>query len=209
VTFNRLGPRVLLASGLLVCADCGSTMVAARRDPASGCKGQYNCLRHNRGKGGLCTAGGYRIDVAHAALLAEVRRLRGAPWTAEAEQRLAGTDGVSEAERAATLNRALEDEREMLRKHTRRMSLLDEDPTPEQIAAFREVSAEISARIRSLEAQVAALSERAVVLPDLRALHAHLTQTEIADVVDRLEAQGDEAGLREVVQDLVVSARTV
>jgi hypothetical protein len=97
----------------------------------------------------------------------------------------------------------------MLRKHTRRMSLLDEDPTPEQIAAFREVSAEISARIRTLEAQVAALSERPVVIPDLRALHARLTQTEIADVVDRLEAQGDEAGLREVVQDLIVSARVV
>jgi hypothetical protein len=98
VTYTRLGPRVLLASGLLVCADCGSPMVAARRDPASGCQGQYNCLRHNRGKGGLCTASGYRIDVAHAALLTEVRRADGALWTPQAERRLAGTDGASQAE---------------------------------------------------------------------------------------------------------------
>jgi hypothetical protein len=137
----------------------------------------------------------------------EVRRLRGTPWTPQAEERLHGPDGKSAAERAAAISRALEQEKEQMRKHTRRMSLMDEDPTPEQVTAFREVSAEITARIRGLEVQLTELSASVRTIPTLRELHEKLTRTELAEVVDGLAAQGDEAGLRDLVLELVESAR--
>jgi hypothetical protein len=135
-----------------------------------------------------------------------VRRLRGAPWTEQAEQRLVG-DG--QRQQIETLSRALADERERLRKHTRLMSLMEDDPTPEQLATFREVSGEISGRIRAIEAQLAGVDTRAAQLPNLRELHHKLTQTEIPALVDALAAGGDDEGLRDLVKSLVHKAQIV
>jgi hypothetical protein len=117
--------------------------------------------------------------------------------------------GDARQHEAAAVQRALADERERLRRHTRLMGLMEDDPTPEQVATFREVSREISGRIRTLEAQLAEMDHQAAHLPGLKELHARLTQVEISDLVGTLEAQGDTEGLRGLVQELVASARIV
>jgi Recombinase zinc beta ribbon domain len=207
-TYNKPPASITRASGLLRCAECGNAMVAHQRrgDPTR--KGEYACLTRHRAAG-ACSGGGYRLDVAHAGLLAEVRRLRGAPWTQESVKCLMGTEGTSEAERVTTLRRALDDEHEALRRLQRRIIDQDQDPTPEERAAFSQIKAEIVARIRSLESQLHETSERATTLPDLRQLHERLTRIELATLVDDLLAQGDEDGLRELVLDVVQAARVV
>jgi hypothetical protein len=49
----------------------------------------------------------------------------------------------------------------------------------------------------------------AAQMPDLRALHLRLTQTEIPMLIDALVVQDDRQGLRDLVQDLVQCARIV
>jgi DNA invertase Pin-like site-specific DNA recombinase len=205
-TYNSRRPRIQLATGLLQCAGCGGLMFNNSRGQTNPNEhSRYVCITRDR-EASACHEAGYRTDVAHAALLSELRRLRGAPWTPQAEERLRGPDGKSEAERAAAISRALEQEREQMRKHTRRISMMDDDPTPEQVVAFREVSAEITARIRGLEAQLAELSVPGRSMATLRDLHEKLTRTELVQIVDDLVAQGDEAGLRDVILELVESA---
>jgi hypothetical protein len=89
------------------------------------------------------------------------------------------------------------------------MSKMEDDPTPEQIAVFREISAEISANIRALEAQLAEAGQRAAHVPNLREIHAKLTRTEISMALATLEAQGDLEGQRALVQDLLEGACVV
>jgi hypothetical protein len=86
------------------------------------------------------------------------------------------------------------------------MADMPDDPSPEEQTAFAEVRAEISARIRGLESEVARASVEAARVPDLHALHERLTRTEVADVVDGLQDSGDDEGLRELLFDLVESA---
>ncbi len=204
-SYNRHGGRDALARGLLQCAGCGGPMGLNRRTDSPL---YYQCGW--RAMGRPCTTRSYLAHLAHDALLTEARRLRGAPWTPQAEGRLLGTEGqAGKAEAAVAAARGLEQERERLRRHTRLMSLTEEDPTPEQIATFREVSAEISARIRALEAQLATSTHRAAQMPTLRELHARLSVTEIASVMARLEEHDDMKGLRALLQDLIVSAHIV
>jgi DNA invertase Pin-like site-specific DNA recombinase len=209
-TFNRVRTRtghpVALGAGLLLCAGCGGHVYRHWRATPQG--GQYICLTRHSGSG-MCSEAGYGATVAHAALLTEVRRLRGTPWTPQAERRLLGGDRGNEVDAAEALQRGLAQERERLRKHTRLMSMMEDDPTAEQIATFREVSAEISARIRGIEAQLATTGQRAAALPDLKSLHERLARTEIGSVVDALVAHGDDEGLRDLVLALVASASLV
>jgi DNA invertase Pin-like site-specific DNA recombinase len=205
-THTRTGRPVALGAGLILCAGCGGHMYRHWRPTPQ--EGQYICLTRHSGSG-LCAEQGYGANVGHTALLAEVRRLRGTPWTPQAERRLLGTEGRSEAAATAALQRALDQEQERLRKHTRLMSMMEDDPTPEQVATFREVSGEISARIRALEAQLSTATQRAALLPDLKKLHEQLTRTEIATVADTFSAQSDLEGLRALVLALVASARLV
>lgn len=207
-SYNATTRSTTLATGLLRCAACGAPLVSRRGYPGpqyGNQRGQYKCLARVKGRS-TCTASSYRMDLAHAALLAEVRRLRGAPWTPQAVERLVGADGKSQADVATSLQRALDHERELLRRHTRRMSEMEDDPTPEQVVAYREVSAEISTRIRSLEAQLADVTQKAAIIPDLRALHERLTRTELATVVSTLSDQGDDDGLRALLLEVVQSA---
>jgi hypothetical protein len=104
---TRAGRPIALGASLLRCAGCGGGMYAHVR-PEGGQPTQYICQRRNNGE--PCTELGYKADVVHQALLAEVRRLRGAPWTPQAQERLTGTNGQSQAERVAALSRALEQE---------------------------------------------------------------------------------------------------
>jgi hypothetical protein len=66
----------------------------------------------------------------------------------------------------------------------RRIAEMALDPTPDEMAAFNTVRAEITARIRSLEAQLATASAALLHSPRLRALHERLSQTEVAALVD-------------------------
>jgi site-specific DNA recombinase len=202
-SYNRHHGEPLVGAGLFLCHVCGGPMGANRKDDG---KAYYECTRRKAGT--TCTARGYLATRAHEALLSEVSRLRRAPWTPVAEQRLADGDGDS-AEMAATLQCKLTAERERLRKHTRLMSEMEDDPTPEQIAVFREISAEISANIRALEAQLAEAGQRAAHVPHLRELHAKLTSTEVPMALATLAAQGDVEGQRALVQDLIDSACVV
>jgi DNA invertase Pin-like site-specific DNA recombinase len=200
-SYNRHGDS-LLAAGLLTCSGCGGPQrVTRKRDGAH----YYECAHRQQGK--PCAARAYLASLAHTALLAQVGRLRGAPWTPQAEIRITG-DG-SHAETVAVLHRSLQAERERLRRHTRLMSVMEDDPSPEQIASFREVSAEISVRIRALELQVAELGHRAAQVPDLRELHARLTHAEIPTIVAALARADDTEGLRDLLQSLIVSASVV
>lgn len=201
-TYNRRDARGMLGAGILRCGACGGpTRLSLKRDGIP----YYECGWRQIGK--PCTARAYLADLAHTAILAQVGRLRGAPWTPRAERQLAGGD--DQAGQAAELQRGIDAERERLRRHTRLMSAMDEDPSPEQIASFREVSAEIGGRIRALEARLADLGQRAAQVPDLRDLHARLTRTEIPAVVALLRDQGDLEGLRDLVQELVLRVSVV
>lgn len=143
VTQTPTGRRVALGSGLLRCAGCGGTMYLNRI--AEGERSAlYLCGRHL--KGSPCTARGYTAALAHTAALAELRRLRRAPWTAEGEQHLLGTDSQRSAALAA-IEQALNHERTALRTYVRGIALLAQDPTPEERVEFAAVRAEFTARV--------------------------------------------------------------
>ena len=199
-SYNRRGDRATLGGGLLRCGECGGP---TRLSVKLGGIPYYECGWRQIGK--PCMARAYLASLAHEALLAQLRRLRGAPWTPQAELRLGGGDESAVADLRGTLAQ----ERERLRRHTRLMTLMENDPSPEQIATFREVSGEISGRIRALEARLAESGQRAVVLPDLRELHDRLSRAEIGAVATALADVGDTEGLRALVQEIVVSARVV
>jgi hypothetical protein len=200
-SYNRRHDPPVAGRGIVRCAGCGGPMRPGLKPDG---RLYYECAWRYMGKG--CTARAYLAELGDGAILAQVCRLRGAPWTPQAERRLSGGE---HATHAAELGRTLDAERERLRRHTRALSLVGHDPTPEEIVAFREVSAEISARIRALEAQVTDLGQRAARAPALRALHARLTRTEIPALVALLRERGDLEGLRELAQGLVTAARIV
>jgi hypothetical protein len=181
------------------------TTDARHKEPAR--SGQYVC-RARRKFDTDCKTGGYRIDVAHAALLAEVRRLRGAPWTPEAEIRLLGPDDAT-VQREAALAAELVEVKDQQLRHARRFGQMVNDPTPEEVAVFRQIGAEYAARITAIEQELAALGARAARLPALRKLHQTLTRTELADVVDGLLAEGQTERLREQIAEVVASAHVV
>jgi hypothetical protein len=198
------GPhRTYWIAGLLRCAGCGGRMVPLSSNKP-GWHGQLRCSNRYNGRV-PCTAQGYRLDLAEAGLLDQVRRLRGTPWTPEKELLLAGTDGAQ----AAHLARELQQARDKLARANRRFMLEIDNPTPEDRAAFEAVRCEMGARIRELEQQQAQLAHDAKALPRLRALHERLTRTEIGTLIDQFVARGDRVGLRDLLVALVESATLV
>jgi site-specific DNA recombinase len=203
LTHTSGGRPVALGAGLLRCAGCGAAMysnsIGRANRPA-----QYVCA--GRAEGAPCTTRGYRVDLAHDAVLAAVRLLCGAPWTPQNAQRLLGADTLRAAD-SANIQRALDRERETLRRYARRIATMAEDPTPEEMAEFNQVRSEFTARIRALEAQLAATSAPLLNVARLRAVHDKLTRTQVADAIDGLRDQGDTQGLRELLVGLIDSAR--
>jgi DNA invertase Pin-like site-specific DNA recombinase len=199
----RRTPHAHLLSGLVRCEVCKGLMVPNVAAQGSGRRGQVLCAGRHKGRG--CAGRGFRLDLAQAALLDQVRRLQGAPWTLEQETLLAGEDGAA----AAALDRELQQARDKLTRANRRFMVEIEEPTAEDRAAFEAVRCEMGARIRDLEQQQAQLKHDAQALPRLRKLHERLTKTEIGDVIDGLQAHGDEVGLRDLVTGLVQSATLV
>jgi hypothetical protein len=88
----------VLGTGLFVCTACGGPMTASHQGPNM----LYRCSWLQRRKGthpGVHGVGSYAGELAHQALLREVRRLQSAAWTLEAERSLregdAGTQRTS------------------------------------------------------------------------------------------------------------------
>lgn len=82
-----------VGGGLFVCASCGGPMTPSRQEPGL----FYRCSWYQRRKGSrgeAHTAMGYAGTIAEEALLREVRRLRLAPWTPQAEQRCTDVEEI-------------------------------------------------------------------------------------------------------------------
>jgi DNA invertase Pin-like site-specific DNA recombinase len=204
VTVSRRSSHDHLLAGLVRCHECNGLMIPSVPTlAAGGRKAQMLCNTKHKGRG--CHASAYRLDLATEALLAQVRRLRGSPWTLEKEKLLAGDEGPA----AAALDRELAEARETLRRANFRFMVEIKDPTKEDREAFEAVRCEMGARIRELEAQQAALKHDAQALPRLRKLHERLTRTEIGSLIDQFLARGDSAGLRDLIVELVESATLV
>jgi DNA invertase Pin-like site-specific DNA recombinase len=203
---SRLGRPPALGLGLFVCATCGGPMVPSRRRDESSRRPQYLC-RHDRDGIKVCDGRGYGMDLAHAALLAQVERLRGCPWDPE---RVKAVVEMSPAhDERADLQRALDSAKAEYRRHSRRFTDLVEDPTPEEVAEHRAIGREINDRVKALSDALARLPEAKVNLPDLATLHQRLTHTEIGAVVRALADAGDESALRDLALLLVKQARVV
>jgi len=215
-----------LGLGLLVCAGCGGPMIAHYNDPAKA-KGQYLCGHRRRGFVASaarpdtftpCATPGYRMDLAHDALLAALGRLVGRPWSEQDIARLGADDaGSRRATDTAALRRALGEERERLRRHARALVDLSADaPTggadAESLAAFRDVGREIGARIAGLEGQIAQAEAVRAPMADLRALHAAILGADMAAALARVDPAHNPpqyAAVRALVLRLVESAVVV
>ncbi len=209
--FNRRetasGRRVALGTGILRCAECGGPMVYLHHNTPGNHGPQYVCMRRHHGS--LCTGRGYQAHFAHEALVREVGRLHGAPWTDQAERYLTEESRDSGPNATASLTRALDAERDNLRKHVRRLGQLP-DPSPEVLQAFQEVSEEMSGRIKALEAQLARQDQPMQPrLPDLKRIHQQLLHTDLAEFIRGLADDDDTLSLRDIVLAIVESARLV
>lgn len=207
-THTPRGKETSLLVGMLRCPDCGGG-TSMLRDRVHQKTPQYRCSNRINGRT-ACTSPSIKASVVEAAVLAAVSRLQGVPWDADAARRLlhgpAARPGAAQAEATA---RALAGERERLRRLTRRMADEDAELLPEERTAFREVRTEIATRIRSLEAQLSGVQERAVSLPGLRALHAELMRVPVAGLVQTLRAEGGTLALRAFLQTLISHTHVV
>jgi DNA invertase Pin-like site-specific DNA recombinase len=202
-----------LGAGLLVCAGCGAPLRPHVAATVVGHKGSYLC-RTARANGG-CAAPGYRLDLAHEALLTELGRLRGAPWTTRGEERLQG--GGVRAAAATRLKREIAAERAALRDQAEALAAMRGATKGggipgEAVRAFLALSETAEARIAGLEAQ-RGLAERAgPPLEDLRSLWAEVHQTDTRAIVVELGVSGkpaDAEPLRALLLLVVESAQLV
>lgn len=203
----RARAAVQLGAGLLVCSGCGSPMRPHMAPTVKGHHGSYLCTGNRRGNAD-CTTVGYRMDVAHAALLAELRRLRGHPWTAQAERHLQGATDTRR--QAATLRRKLDTAKAELTQAATNLARV-KNPDATDYAIFDEVRAEIRARINALEAQLADIDQAPDRLLELRTLHAELHKTDIARELDDADLHDpiDRALVRTLLLKTVASASAI
>lgn len=209
---TRVGTPAPLLQGLLVCPGCGGPMVRDVNAPRQ--RAWYRCGRRLTRASADCPERGHRIDLTHAALLREIARLQVHPWSSAVERAIrggGGSGGTGDArarEQAATA-RALETERERLRRHTRRLVDMDDEPSPEQRAAWREVSAELSARIRALESAATTHTRREAPVSSLRATHARYAERRPAAVVAGLLDKGKLPEVRTYLASLITRVHVV
>jgi hypothetical protein len=193
-----------LAAGLLMCGRCGGRMARYHGKAAQRQQPGYNC--QNRRRGTTTCAGEYILmDVAHAALLAQLRRLRWQRWDRAAAGRVV-SEGEQDASTAVLLDR-LQRVRLLYHDHVEQGKQL-EDFDQELIEAHRAMGWRLYAQLQALEEQVAAAGgEAGANLATLEKLHNRL-RTLAADV-DCAVSAGDLAALRALVAPLVRSARIV
>jgi DNA invertase Pin-like site-specific DNA recombinase len=210
-----------LASGLLCCHECCAPMVTVRRKSDPGRRGQYECVARREGRPGPagipCRATSYRIDLAHNALLAQIARLQGAPWTAEVDQRLRGESGA-QAQEAARVAQELARAEQDLKEHASGVAVLVSGGLdPEVLEAFKAQGHALAARVRALRTRQTELGQRRSHVPSLRRVHAllascdlatHLAQMRGALARPDLEAEARER-LRALVLEVVASAHLV
>lgn len=192
--------RVSLATGLLRCAGCGArlTVVQGRH---------YTCTGRRGGR--ACQERGVSAVAVHAALLVEVRRLMVRRWDDRALKEPAARGDDDGATTRRELTAALEREKRRLRVQRARLAAPDDEPTPEEREADREITAEIVARLRALESQLTAAGPAAPVFTTeaLRAFHTRIARSPLAVMVEALNRRGDVEALRALVLGLVVEAR--
>jgi hypothetical protein len=164
--------------------------------------GEVRCRTRVNGQG--CAGVAYRLQPATTALLDQVRRLLGHPWTVERELLLSGPD----AQQAQEVEHTLRAKQAQLDQASERILLMHAVTAPQQ-AAFDRVRARLSAEITDLEHQLAVLQDAAKETPRLRRLHEKLTRTSVGGLVDTLVAQDDPAGLRDLIVTLVDHATVV
>jgi site-specific DNA recombinase len=198
-THTKSGIPVALAKDIMHCA-CGSKMY--RRVGAGGTQQQYICLaRHERG---TCNEPSYRADVAHAALLAEIKRLhyRQVPLV-RVEEALLGPDGSKEAKAIKALETQLKQAQAKLDRHTRRFSEQVEEPTEEEIASHRRVGKEISAEIARLKSQLEEAKARQPHAAECLATYARIVTMDPGNALEALLVAGEHDQARELLLALV------
>jgi hypothetical protein len=180
-------------------------MLAQRRLDETKRPMDYKCGGHHQGRT-TCQVPGYVANHAHAGILDQLRRLKGTPWNTDMlDGLLSHKDAVDPR---VDLQRALDAANEKMKRHIEKF-VEWEDPTPQEIAAHRAIGRDLSARIAGLEAELAALPAETVSHFDLKALHDQVTRTDVGTLIDQLQANGDEVGLRDLALLLVESAIVV
>jgi len=195
------GPPPAVLAGLLRCHVCGGLVIRSHRHE----RGQYICLRRQRAVD-VCASRGYNVDLADEAIIREISRLRGHPWTAQTDRRLTTARRLDDG---ATVRQALADERARLERHVRRFGDRDDEPTRAERDAHRVVTAEIAVRIEALAARCDEARKTIVPLPDLKTAHELLRHMSIRDTAMDCVATGDGARLRQLIKGWVSSATLV
>jgi hypothetical protein len=163
-------------------------------------RGRYVCAtrerRYSDDGAPPCAEPGISFAVAERAVLRELMRLKGRPWQPQALEALEERDPYA-TERARLRTELADAERSMQHNVValRMLGNLGEAT----IAAFRADAHALEARITSAKAQLAALPQRTTDVQRARAVHERLSQTDMAALVESLQAADDSVGLRELL----------
>jgi site-specific DNA recombinase len=193
-----------LAAGILTCSHCGGRMTISRHADEHARSSSYACLNHLSGIT-VCAPHMYVSRFAHAAILDQVKRLQFLGWDLS---RAAVAVETAPNPRPA-LERQLAAAQEAMRRHVRGFSMMADDPSPVELAAYREVSKELADKVLGLERQLAALPETAPSVLDAKTLHEAFSTVHLAGLVDQLATEGMETELRDLVLKLVASATII
>jgi hypothetical protein len=199
---NRESRPVPMAAGLLVCSGCGGPMRYVRRSTDINREGDtYTCVHRAQGRVD-CTASGYAIRHAHAALLQEIKRLR----PNEPLEPLSFEPVKDEAEETrGRLERGLaklQEERQRLARTVMQLGALDDG----MVEAFRLESTALAKRARELEELLTHAPPQRLSTVTMQELDRQIRETNLAEHVEWAEARGDWIGLRELCLSLVASA---
>ncbi len=198
---TKLPGPIPLGAGILRCSRCRGRMVIMRHADGNTRSASYACLPHVNGET-VCKQHMYAAAPAHLALLAQVKRLHFRQWNLS---RVTAPIETTPNPRPA-LQRRLEAAKEAMRRHVRRFAMLADDPSPAELAAYRDLSKELSDRVLEAERQLAALPPSPPSVLDAKQLHAEFSRIDLATVIDGLVQENMEAELRSLVLKLVKSA---
>ena len=169
---------VPLCAGLLRCT-CGGRMVISRvRDPASKHRPTYVCVRHANGEA-VCKPSHYVASFAHEAVLAQIKRIQFKSW----DLSRAASTVTPTVDPRPLLRKRLDVAKDELQRHIKNFTLLAGDtPTPQEVAAYRRGSNELSDKIVSIERELAVLPAPAPTPADAKALHAEFEKVRLDEL---------------------------